>query len=282
MSSIQVDVLRFREFEQDDVIDSSSIKDESLQHFRVAHPLISVIIPVLEEEKLLPFTLQLFTKERKNLYNVEIIVSDGGSKDRTVSIAKEFADIVVVHNENRKQRISEGRNIGAEKATGDILVFLNGDTTIANPDLFFEEIVLWSKGEGSLRPCDALAFPVEISPSESRLSDKLFHTFFNGYLHFLNKIGLGMGRGECQVVKAKTFKKIGGYNPKVAAGEDFDLMHRISKIGTVGFAKNIIVYESPRRFRKFGYSRIIFTWFTNWLSVLVFGKSTSEEWEAVR
>jgi glycosyltransferase involved in cell wall biosynthesis len=271
-----------REIEQDDFVATTSNSSTETQLEQYSTALISVIIPVLEEEKLLPLTLELFTDERKKLYNVEVIVSDGGSKDATVEIAKQYADIVVVHKELRKQRISEGRNLGAEKATGDILVFLNGDTIIANPDLFFEEIVKWSKGNGSLRPCDALAFPVKISPSESRLSDKLFHSFFNVYLHFLNKIGLGMGRGECQVVKAKIFKKVGGYNPKVAAGEDFDLMHRISKIGTVGFAKNILVYESPRRFRKFGYSRIIFTWFTNWLSVLVFGKSTSEEWEAVR
>lgn len=271
-----------RDIDHDDFVVTDSISNEEVHLEQLSTPLISIIIPVLEEEKLLPNTLELFTASRKKMYNVEVIVSDGGSKDATVSIAKQYADIVVVHKENRKQRISEGRNLGAEKASGDILVFLNGDTTIADPELFFNEIVLWSKGKGTLRPCDALAFPVKISPAESKLSDKLFHTFFNSYLHFLNKIGLGMGRGECQVVKSKIFKKVGGYNPKVAAGEDFDLMHRISKIGTVGFAKNILVYESPRRFRKFGYSRIMFTWFTNWLSVLVFGKSTSEEWEAVR
>ena len=99
-----------------------------------SHPLISIIIPVLQEEKLLFRTMSIFTPERKRRFGLEIIVSDGGSTDATISIAKEFADKVICHTEQRRQTIAEGRNKGAEHAQGDIFVFLNADTFPADPD----------------------------------------------------------------------------------------------------------------------------------------------------
>jgi len=48
----------------------------------------SIIIPTLNEEKLLPNLLKLLShQELKKKYDYEIIVSDGGSKDCTIEIA---------------------------------------------------------------------------------------------------------------------------------------------------------------------------------------------------
>ena len=91
-----------------------------------------------------------------------------------------------------------------------------------------------------------------------------------------------MGRGECQVVRRDIFEKVQGYNDRIVAGEDFDLFLRISKISKVIFERKMLVYESPRRFRKYGYLKTIFFWFVNSLTVWWFGKSVSKEWEAVR
>jgi glycosyltransferase involved in cell wall biosynthesis len=43
-------------------------------------PKISVIIPTLEEEKRLPWTLEQFTRALKNEFNLEIIVSDAAAR----------------------------------------------------------------------------------------------------------------------------------------------------------------------------------------------------------
>ena len=100
--------------------------------------LISIIILVYQEEKLLPNTLAVFTDTLKQKYKLEIIVSDGGSTDATLAIAKGSADIIVCHTENRRQTIAEGRNMGSLVANGDIMVFLNADTIPANPEEFLE------------------------------------------------------------------------------------------------------------------------------------------------
>jgi glycosyltransferase involved in cell wall biosynthesis len=246
------------------------------------NPIISLIIPVLQEEKILAKTLSVYTPEIREKFNLEIIVSDGGSTDRTVEIAKKYADYVVLHSETRKQTIAEGRNKGAEVSKGDILIFINGDTIPAKPENFFQNIVDWISGKTDLTKSDALACPCSVEKEEIIFKDRIFYACHNFYVRLLNFIGLGMGRGECQIVKKDIFKKVGGYNPDIAAGEDFDLYRRIAKCGKISYAKNLKVFESPRRFRKYGYLRIIYSWTINSISVWFRGRSVSKVWEAVR
>ena len=247
-----------------------------------SQPLISVIIPVYMEEKILDKTLSVYTSEMRRKYNVELIVSDGGSTDNTVEIAEKFADKIVIHKEKRRQTIAEGRNRGADVAHGDILVFINGDTVPANPAFFFEFISNIKNDNCKYKSSVALACTVSVAPNEKLFKDSVFYTVHNAYVRFLNAIGMGMGRGECQIVHSDTFKKVGGYNSDLTAGEDFDLYRRISKVGKISFAKDITVLESPRRFRKFGYIRIVSSWIINSLSVMFLNRSVSKEWEAVR
>lgn len=240
---------------------------------------ISVIIPVLQEEKLLEKNISYFTKELKSKFNIELIISDGGSTDRTIEIALKYCDKLALHKEIRKQTIAEGRNKGSELAEGDIFIFINGDTRPENPEKFFSYIRNWFLQNPD---SPALTCWVKVPKEDEIFKDRIFYAIHNHYVNLLNKIGLGMGRGECQVVRRDIFNKIGGYNSEIAAGEDFDLFRRISKLGKIHFAKKIKVLESPRRFRKYGYFKIIMQWLLNSLSVMLFNKSVSNNWEAVR
>ncbi len=240
---------------------------------------LSIIIPVLNEEVLLPQLLnQLNDKQLRSENDFEIIVSDGGSKDSTLKIAIQQADIVKAHNKKKSQNIAEGRNRGAEYASGDILIFLNGDVMLADPQGFFSFL----KNNFISKDFIAMTCNVKVFPNEEKAADKFYHSFFNNYFRLLNSIGIGMGRGECQIVRREAFQSVKGYNEKLAAGEDFDLFRRLKEKGNILFTNKIWVYESPRRFRKFGYFNITVTWAKNGLSVLFKNKSLSKEWEQVR
>lgn len=239
----------------------------------------SIIIPTLNEEKLLPGILnQLNKNDLKEKYSYEIIISDGGSSDKTVEIANNFADKVIKSNSNEIQTIAFGRNKGASQASGNVLIFLNGDILIGDPFTFFSYI------ESKFLNSDYLAMTckVNIFPGEEILVDKLFHGFYNSYFSLLNKIGMGMGRGECQIVRKDIFDKVGGNRENLTAGEDFDLFKRIRKHGKILFAKELCIYESPRRYRKIGYWNVTALWFKNSVSVVLKKKSLSREWEQVR
>lgn len=265
---------------QKQTFQSASTRAENSQNL-LKTPLISVIIPVLQEEKILEDTLKTFTPALKNQFHFELIVSDGGSRDRTVEIAKKYADKVVIHTEKYRQTIAEGRNAGAKVAKGETLVFINGDTIPAEPEQFFKEISEWTLNKNFLKT-GALACSVHVAPHERKWSDTIFHAFFNNYVQALNTFGAGMGRGECQIIRAEAFKSVGGYDAKLVAGEDFDLYQRISKKWKIAFKSGMYVYESPRRFRRYGYMKILLSWTINGLSVIFFKKSLSKEWEAVR
>lgn len=239
---------------------------------------ISVVIPVFQEEKILEKHLNLFNKMLRNKYNFELIVSDGGSSDKTVEIAEKYADKIAVHTDSRRQTIAEGRNRGAELSEGSVLVFINADTIPADIDKFFQTIIKWS----NLKKYSAMACYVSGFPEEIIFKDKMFYTLHNFYVKCLNLIGIGMGRGECQVVRKEDFFQVGGYKDYIVAGEDFDLYRRINKSGKIKFERDLMVYESPRRFRKYGYIRTIFFWILNSITVMFFNRSASKEWEAVR
>ena len=243
-------------------------------------PKISVIIPTLNEEKLIVKTLEQFTLNIKQKYNLEIIISDGGSTDKTLSLLTDNVDKVVNAEPGVRQNIPQGRNAGAKAAAGEFLYFINADTILENADKFFERSIMeFSDSRNHAITCRFHVFPEDI-----RLSDKIFHGFYNNYVRLLNAIGMGMGRGECQMVRSDVFWKVNGYNELLAAGEDYDLYRRIKKLdsGRIKFLNDVLVYESPRRYRKFGYIKVFGDWTKNSFSVFFKNKSVSQEWEAVR
>ena len=241
-------------------------------------PSVSVIIPTLQEEKLIERTLAQFSPELKQRFDLEVIVSDNGSTDGTLPLARGYADVVVENDKDVKQNISIGRNVGAREARGNILIFINADTRIEHIERFLEVMI------GTIRTpgVTGATCSVGIYREEEELSDKLFHGFYNLYFHALNVLGMGMGRGECQVMRRDTFAGLGGYNERIAAGEDYELFLRLRRLGRVVFLSSLRVNESPRRYRKYGYLRISVLWFLNAVSVFLFQRSLHKEWEAVR
>lgn len=248
-------------------------KDESF-----LNPTVSIIIPTLHEEKLIERTLSQFTQELKQRFQMEIVVSDGGSADRTVEIARQYADSVIEAVPGAIQNISKGRNIGARAARGEIFLFINADTSVENIEHFFDEMIRIITRPNVV----AATCRVGIYRAEEGLSDRLFHTAYNWLFYLENVFGLGMGRGECHVVRRSSFFAVGGYSESIAAGEDFELFVRLKKTGKIVFANHLRVDESPRRYRKYGYIRISILWFLNSISVILFHRSLNKEWEAVR
>jgi glycosyltransferase involved in cell wall biosynthesis len=241
-------------------------------------PAISVIIPALQEEGRLPNLLTLLTPAIREQFGVEVIVSDGGSTDRTVAIARELADVVIERAGDRRQTIAEGRNRGADVARGSILVFLNADVTVADPAALFGGVA------GAFRDARvaAVSCRVMIDPAEETPFDRRFHTAFNAWCRLVSAAGVGMARGECQAVSAELFRRTGGYNEGLAAAEDYDLFRRLARKGRIMFLPGVTVYESPRRYRSQGYPRVLGLWFLNALSVTFRGRARSREWTPIR
>lgn len=240
--------------------------------------MISVIVPTLNEEKLLCRMLKQFTPGILQKYDIELIVSDGGSIDSTVAIARQYATKVVENTPRTKQTISIGRNRGADHASGELLVFLNADTLVKDIDTFFHRV----REEIPVDGIAGLTCSVGVYPEEERRVDRMFHGFYNWFFYMMNQVGMAMGRGECHIITRTVFERVRGYAPRIAAGEDYDMFRRLHKVGRVKFLRDLVVYESPRRYRKYGYAYVTASWFLNFLAVFFFRRSILSEWKPVR
>lgn len=240
--------------------------------------IISIIIPAFNEEKLLEGMLRQFTPELMAKHHLEIVVSDGGSTDRSLEIARRNAHLVVENETKIKQTISIGRNAGAARAKGDIFVFLNADTLLQDPDEFLRRVSVEidRPGIGALTCC------VEVYPHEQRPADRAYHGFYNWFFYMMNRVGMAMGRGECHVMKREVFQRAGGYAVNIVAGEDYEMFRRLEKCGRVKYLRDLVVYESPRRYRKYGYAWVTASWFMNFLAIFFLHRSILSEWKPVR
>lgn len=91
-------------------------------------PKISIVIPIYNSAQFLEKTLRSLLYN--DLSNVELILMDGGSKDHTMQIVQHYSDMFthIVSEPDKGQ--SDAINKGYERATGDILYWLNGDDII--------------------------------------------------------------------------------------------------------------------------------------------------------
>jgi len=86
---------------------------------------VSIIIPVYNEEKDIGNCIESLKKQ--TFKDFETIIVDDGSTDRTLEIVKKFAKVRIIKGEHKGAGIS--RNLGAKKARGRILVFIDADMT---------------------------------------------------------------------------------------------------------------------------------------------------------
>ncbi|KIR02084.1 putative capsular polysaccharide biosynthesis protein,Glycosyl Transferase Family 2, YveT [Lachnospiraceae bacterium TWA4] len=88
---------------------------------------VSVIIPVYGVENYIEECVESVLLQ--SYKNMEIILVDDGSKDSSGIICDQYAyqdsRVIVIHKENGG--LSDARNIGILKSTGDYVLFLDGD-----------------------------------------------------------------------------------------------------------------------------------------------------------
>ncbi len=207
-------------------------------------PKISIIVPTLNEEKLIASTL-------KNVLRVapeaEIIVVDGGSRDNTVKIARGYAKVLVEHG-----NVGFARNTGAKMSEGDILVFLDADTTITRQ--FIDE-VLKTFNNPNVVGAGGLILPQYINQFE----EAVFY-FFNLLIMASFVIGRPKLAGTCVAYKRKPFLEVDGFDISMAASEDLELCKKISKKGKIAFFRHVIVRTSRRRLKQLGLFKLILDW----------------------
>ena len=210
---------------------------------------VSIIIPVLNEEKSIKDLLQQLHTYRKQGH--EVIVVDGGSDDETVSISKPLADKVITSDAGRAKQM----NKGVAESTSEVLWFLHADTSI--PENIIENI------QKSLAKHDWGRFNIKLSGAQFffRIIEKMIN---------IRSCLSGVATGDQGIfVKRKTFDSIGGYS-EIPLMEDVALSYKLKAISQPVCIKETLT-TSSRRWEKNGIIKtILLMWhlrFLYWMGV---------------
>lgn len=195
-------------------------------------PFVSIIIPTWNEASVLAATLAstdcLFVTK-------EVVVVDGGSTDDTVKIAQDAGVRTIISPV--KQRAAQ-MNLGAQEASGEILLFLHADTHLRPSSL--------------LKLRDALQDPAVVGGAFARVydSESLFLKFTCRLAQVRNR-ALSWYFGDQGIfVRRNVFEAMRGYL-HVDMFEDFDFCRRLKSKGKLVMVQPPII-SSARRFEARG------------------------------
>ena len=195
--------------------------------------MISIVLPVLNEERALPATLARVCEQAGAW---EAIVVDGGSADATVAIARSFPGIEVIEAPRGRAR---QMNAGARVARGEWLLFLHADTLLP-PDGLARIAALPAAAHAG-------CFRQRFSGDDRRLAAiSRLHNFRCGVT------GVMYG-DQAMFVRRRVFEDLGGF-PDVEILEDVIFTERLAALGRPILVPVDVVTDS-RKFVQMGIFR---------------------------
>jgi len=203
----------------------------------------SVIIPARNEEGYLAKTLKSI--EEQNYSDYEIIVVANACTDSTVKVAEKYADKVFVLDE---PGVSKARNLGAEWATGDVLLFLDADTTLG------PGVLPGIKKDFDLKHSVGT---IEVRPNAPKLRYRVMMNFKN----LVN--GLKVYPWMAGVVFCRKNDFI-GFDENLNVKETIYFMRKMMKKGKFHYLNNSYVTTSMRRYEKWGSFRLVLFFIKKW------------------
>lgn len=208
--------------------------------------MISIIIPVLNEARALPATLQHVFSQ---VGEFQVIVVDGGSTDNTLKIVSQESRIQI-------QKAASGRasqmNEGARHAIGDWLLFLHADTLLP---------------KNALKSIEALPVNVLAGGFKHRFSGQAWSLRLISWLHnFRCRCTRIFYGDQAMFVRRELFTKLGMF-PDEPILEDLLFSEKLLKVTQPVILHSYVITES-RKFEQQG------IWLSFWRVLLILTSHT--------
>lgn len=232
---------------------------------------LSFVIPAWNEEKFIRRTIERLLREVKNSSrDIEVIVVNNASTDRTREIVLEFPEVILV-DESRKG-LPRARQAGFEASKGQLIANVDADSLL--PSGWIEQVFMHFSHDEELVALSGPYVYYDL-PKMHNLLIKLYYLPAYG-LHLVSHYLLGKAatiQGGNFVLRRSALEKIGGFNTDINFyGEDTDIAKRIQKVGRVRFSLAFKMYTSGRRLKQRGMLRTAWIYVTNYFWIIFFGK----------
>ncbi len=188
-------------------------------------PRVSVVIPTYHAERTLGGAI---TGALTQTYpDVEVVVVDDGSTDRTAAIAHAYGDALTVLTQPNGGTAA-ARNAGAAAATGDLFVFCDADDVLL-PTAVAEMVGAWQAAGGGRRAVTANSYAL----TEEGINPRRSLVMWTFPPPAKQRLALLQGNfaAALALYPRSLFDELGGYDPGLRVIEDWELWLRTAFAG---------------------------------------------------
>ncbi|HEY0259569.1 MAG TPA: glycosyltransferase family A protein [Lacisediminihabitans sp.] len=202
---------------------------------------ISVVIPVLDDARLLERCLESLASQRRPAD--EIIVVDNGCTDDSVSVARRFGAQVVAES---RPGITAASGLGFDTATGDIIARCDADSVL--PPDWIERIERRLAAQPSAVAITGPARFYDLPGMRQVAARVIYISGYFASMHVL--LGHTVLFGSNCAVRAETWQALSASVPRDDRDlhDDMDLSYRLPASSTVIYDRDLVVEVSPRPF----------------------------------
>ena len=224
-----------------------------------ALPKVSALIPAYNEEKYICYVLAALLKQ--DYPNIEIIVANNASTDRTAVMVETFiathagspVSIQLVHE--MKQGTNHARECARLHATGSIIAQIDADC-VPGPNWISKGLryLIRSKRVAVTGPYDYFDGNFFMRYA-TIITQCLTYPMTNEVVQVAQRGAILIGGNA--FIRASALRMAGGYNTELTFyGDDVDLGARLSRLGHVMYAPQLMMRTSSRRYHALGFWQV--------------------------
>lgn len=202
-------------------------------------PLVSVVIPLYNKEEYICRAVDSVLSQ--TISDFELIIVDGHSQDKSIEKISGYTDERIILFSQEGAGVSTARNQAIEKASAEIVAFLDADDEW-KPD-FLETILNLHKkypragmfGTAySVYSDDKFVHDIVVKISDEKVDD-----IFESYYHEFVKAGHPIIITSAFAAKRDVLMSLGGYPEDLKIGEDHELFGKIALYYPVAYSSNV-------------------------------------------
>ena len=201
---------------------------------------VSIIIPLYNNEDYVAQTIDSCLAQTHR--NIEIIVVENGSKDKSYQVVKSIDDKRLSVYQIPKPNAAAARNYGYHKAKGAYIVFLDADDMLAPNKIELQLTAISKKPEGWVACCAWAKF--KTNTKEAIITPQEVWYIQNPITWCINSwMGGGMMIPGCWLMPKPIIEKAGLWDERLSLHDDGEFMCRVllASKGNV-FVENTVVY----------------------------------------
>ena len=209
---------------------------------------LAIVIPTLDEESLLGATLLAARRHLRHEEGDLLVVSDGGSRDATLTVAREAGVEIVTGAAGRGVQLARGARHAMERGATSLL-FLHADSRLPDGarDLILDCLRRGAVGGGFLISFEPETRLLRLGARLVSLRTRLL------------RVPLG---DQAQFASVAAYQAAGGF-PEWPLLEDVELLLRLKRVGRLAIVGEPVA-TAARRFSAQGVARTVATNWTIW------------------